>query len=80
MERQLPLFVWLPIIVMLALTGSGRKKQNGLGLVFGASKLKAVINSYPKGGEFMLKGGYTLAIGKDRTGRCVLALKCQQTE
>jgi hypothetical protein len=61
-------------------TGNGGKKRNGLELAFGAGRLKAVINSYPKGDEFMLKGGYVLAIGKDKMGRCVLALKCQQTE
>jgi len=75
MERQLHLFVWLPTIVIWALTGSEEKKLNGLGLVFGASKPKAVINSYPRGGEFMLKGGYTLAIGKGKMDRCVLALR-----
>jgi hypothetical protein len=79
-ERQLPLFVWLPIIVIAALTGSGRKKQNGLGLAFGANKRKVVINSYPRGDEFMLKEGYTLAVGKGKMDRCVLALKCQQIE
>jgi len=80
MERQLPLFVWLLIVVTLLLTEKAGKKQNGSGLAFGANKLKAVINSYPKGGEFMLKGGYTLAVGKDKMDRCVLALKCKQTE
>jgi hypothetical protein len=80
MERRLPPFAWLPIIVIVALTGSGGKKQNGLELASGASRLKAVINSYPKGDEFMLKGGYTPAIGKGKMGRCVLASKCQQTE
>jgi hypothetical protein len=80
MGRQLPLFVWLLVVVILLLLERVGKKQNGLGLAFGASKLKAVINSYPKGSEFILKGDYTLAIGKDRTGRCVPALKCQRTE
>ena len=80
MEKQLPLSAWLPISVIVVLTGSGEKKQNGLGLVSGAGKLRAVTNSCPKGDEFMLKGGCVLAIGKGKMVRCVLVLKCQQTE
>jgi hypothetical protein len=65
---------------MLVLKESAGKKRNGLGLVFGAGKLKAATNSYPKGSEFTLKGGYTLAVGKGRMDRCVLAWRCLQTE
>jgi len=80
MERQSPLFVWLLIIVIPAPMGKEGKKRNGLELAFGASKRKAVINSYPKGDEFMLKEGCTLAIGKDKMDRCATALRCRQTE
>jgi len=80
MGKQLPLFVWLLVVVTLPLPERAGKKQTGLELAFGASKLKAVINSYPKGNEFMLKGDYTLAVGKGKMDRCVLALKCQETE
>jgi len=73
MGKRLPLSEWLPIIGIVALTGKEEKKQNGLELAFGVSRLKAVINSYPRGNEFTLKGDCVLAIGKDRMDRCVLA-------
>jgi hypothetical protein len=57
----------------VVLTGSGGKKQNGLELAFGVSRLKAVINSYLRGDEFMSKGDYVPVIGKGKTDRCVLA-------
>lgn len=78
MGRQLPLSAWLPIIVTAVLTGNEGKKRNGLELAFGVSKLKAAINSYLKGDEFTLKGGYILAIGKGKMDRCVPVLKCLQ--
>jgi len=80
MERQLPLFAWLPIIVMLALTESEEKKQNGSELVCGVNRLKVAINSYPKESEFLWKEGYVLAVGRGKMGKCVLALKYRQTE
>jgi hypothetical protein len=80
MGRLSLLFAWLPIIVMLVLTGSAGRKRSGLELAFGAGKLKAVINFYPKGSEFLLKGDYTLAVGKGKMDRCVLAWRCLQTE
>jgi single-strand DNA-binding protein len=60
--------------------GERREETEWFRVSVWASKLKAVINSYPKEGEFMLKEGYILAIGKGKMGRCVLVLKCQQTE
>jgi hypothetical protein len=80
MGKQLRLSAWLPTIVIVVLTGNGGKKQNGLELAFGVSRLKAVINSYLKGDEFTLKGDYVLAIGKGKMDKCVLVLKCLQIE
>jgi hypothetical protein len=75
MERQLPPFVWLLTVVTLLLLGRLEKRQTGSGLVFGVSKLSSVINFYTKGGKFMLREDYTLALGKDRMGRYAPALR-----
>jgi hypothetical protein len=75
MERQLPPFVWLLTVVIPLLLGRLEKRQTGLGLVSGVSKLNNAINFWPKGGKFTLREDYMPAIGKDRMGRHALALR-----
>ncbi len=41
----------------------------------GESRLSSVINTYPRDGKFTSREDYTLATGKGRMGRCVLALR-----